>query len=111
MCMGERGGVAGLSQFTLVLQKIARGQLQHGHNFPPVSTKSIVMLTKANRHRLLEHGTINREVKVTVYIDDKGYATPGDGVDRRCRAKADVWTTSATGSDLKSSITAATKGP
>ena len=101
----EAEGVTGLSQFTLVLQKIARTAYDSA-NFPPAITKSVVMSTKSDNGGAL---TSNREVKVTVYIDANGFVTPGDGVSSLPRRQR--WDNVGTGSDLKSSITAATKGP
>ncbi len=99
----DADGLLALSQFTLVLQQIARTESDSAM-FPQPTTETIV-LAAANDSLGLGN---NDEAKVTVYIDGKGFVTPGQNASSLPRkVRLD---NVGTGSDLKSSLSAATKG-
>jgi hypothetical protein len=94
----EPVGMEGLSQFTIVMQEIARDN-SDSVMYPKPQTKSVEL-------KFPQCGP-NGEEKMTVYVDPNGFVTPGDGLGvlpRKIRND-----NVAAGNDLKSSLSAATK--
>lgn len=95
-------GKAGLSQFTLVLQDIARASCDAVH-YPPVTTTEVMISAPQGKTATNLPAGVS---KVTVYVDQNGYVTPGNGVASLPRKNR----TDNVGNDadLKSAVIAAT---
>jgi hypothetical protein len=105
----EPNGMEGLSRFTLVLQTIARASVSSATH-PSAKTTAVVLQGGRGADAAGTALISNPQVtKVTVYIDGNGYATPGENTAAiPVKVRQDN-----VGSDteLKSSITAASRGP
>jgi hypothetical protein len=98
-------GKQGLSQFTLVLQDIARASCDAMH-YPRVATTEYVLSGGSGGGATPIPGS-RGETKITLYVDQNGYVTPGNGIASLPRKNR--FDNVGNNSDLKSSVIAATK--